>query len=387
MAKSGFNKFVYVCMGMIFSATTLFISCATTTKTITPVSPTQSIQTTNQDLTGVTSGLTNSTAQITQDAQTGLAATPASAMPALQPKWQDILLQAGYQNGMIANLKQAQTQLTAAQAQSQSLEDAYNASQAALAKAQSSATANLQKAYTWASLACLGLLVLAVIAGVSGLGGGNLSTIAYAVAVGSAVGLGICIFLIQTVSWIPWVIGGIALICGGVVIYRFFHKNTTITTTTATANAAAAKVADLSTQTAALASLTQGLKEENQTLTTTSSELVHTVEAAKPFMTIKGRRAVFGDGPIPGVAHVIQTPSTRAFVSSARQNLQNVAPSIPETITSDLVLPDAVVSNEVDDEEYKAEVYATKPDTRSVRARNLRRADVFAGKSTVVVIR
>jgi hypothetical protein len=357
-----FNKVVYVCMGIIISASLMFMSCAGPSKPVHPITP--GIDHTNKDLHAATETVKGTTAKITDHATKGLDATPQAARVVLEPHWREILIQAGIQEVVIKDLERAQADLSDASAKATALEKAYAKEQELRKKAESNVTKELREKYTWISIACFAVLIVSVTAAISGLGGGNFSKIAIAAAVASGIGLAVSIALIQTVALIPWIVGGIALLGGGVVVYRFIHKDKTITSTKAVA---------------------EELSQQNTQLANTATELVKTTEAAKPLMSLAGRRHLFGNGPLPGVVRSVQSEPTRKFVSKVRGEMTNVAPSIPETIASDLDVHSEPLSDETGVvEEGKTEIMSQKPDTKSVRSR---RTTPAGERSTVIVLR
>jgi hypothetical protein len=385
------NRVVYVCMGVILSASLIFMSCAGPAKLpVTPITP--NIDNTNHDLKAATDTVKGTTSKIKDNAQQGLDKTPATARVILEPHWREILIQAGIQEAVVKDLERAQAELADTSVKAKNLEAAYAKEQELRKKAESDATKELRAKYTWISVACFGLLVISVVAGFSGIGGGALSRVAIATAVASAIGLALSIALVQTVALIPYIVGGLVLVGGGIVVYRFVFKNKTITTTTAVAQTATAQVQNLTEKTQALTDQASSLQQENTQLTQTATELVKTAEASKPFMSISGRRHVYGDGPVPGVVRALQSEHTRKFVTRVRSEMTNVAPSIPETIASDLnINPDFLPADDhaaVEVEAAQAEVMSHKADTKSVRARSAARRPLrVAGRSTVIVLR
>lgn len=331
-----FEKSTYIAIGIIILAAVItMFSCQTQPSTTTPPltnppsadfkSAVDSFHQAATDTGTASKNFQDTTHNIESAATQGRKDTPPVAKPILDPHWDAIMSEAGKQEGLIKNLDGLQSRLTTAETATKASEDnaknwenkyrtdmqawtdKYNTEHAALLKAESSATKELRAKYTWISIACFAALVICITLGISGFGGGQLSGIALGGAAASAIGLVIAIALIQTVALIPWIVGGIALVGAGLVVYQIVVKNKTITKTT-TAKLQLQRV---------------------------NSELVHTTEAVKPFMTLTGRKAIFGDGPVVGIAHVLQSQETRSFVKVERTKMTNLAPSVPLTVACD----------------------------------------------------
>jgi hypothetical protein len=251
--------------------------------------------------------LNDTTTTIKQAATQGAEKTPIEVKPILDPFWQKILIAAGVQEGIVKNLADTQKKLVSAEDNAKIWEKKYTTDMTAWAakfdkehearvKAESNATKELRAKYIWISVACFGVLVLSLALAFSGFGGGGFSKIATSGAIAGGIGLAVSVALIQTVQLIPWIVGGLALLGGALLVYEYFNRNKKIVKVTEE------KEHEVS---------------EKMQLQKVTEELVHTAEAAKPFMTMQGRKTVYGNGP------------------KARAKLVNKAPSLPVPVAAD----------------------------------------------------
>ncbi len=334
------NKIHSLCFGftlVILGFTAVLMSCSSPGKEPSSVTPpiqtqpsaqieqnTQALNAAGHDVGTIATRVGNSADKIEVAASQGSAKTPETSKSLLAPFWNAILSGVGELRGEQQSLKDLQQRLVTAEENSktfalnaQNWEKKYRTDMdawkkkfddehAARLKAESSTTKALQEKYTWLSVACFVAFIVCIALGISGFGGTNVSGWAIGGAAATAIGLVVCIALVQTVALIPWIVGGIALLGAGLIVWRFIAQNKTIKTTTNTV----AK------------------------LTKTSDELVHTLEAGKLYMTVAGRKAIFGDGPAVGLAHVIQGDETRQFVRQSRTKI-NKAPSLRVKVAVD----------------------------------------------------
>lgn len=291
------EKVALVAMGIVILGTALFnpIGCANQGKNLPPAPPTPDIKHLGEDIGNTGKDLKTTTDSIRTNATNGQKATPPVAQPILTPYWTNILTNVGVQDQLVKNLDQMKTRADEAEKKSAAFEKSYNDEHTARVKAEDNTTKELRNKY----LAYSGILFFAslILFGVAIFNGGNKllmwgGTIA---GVGSAV----CIFIVQTAALIPWIVGGAAVIAVGFVIYSYIHKNGQISL-----------------------------------FKTATSELVETVEATKPKMTMAGRARIFGDGPGKGEAFAIQSKPTEALVKQIRKNIET-APKLPPTVAVD----------------------------------------------------
>ena len=303
MSNSTLQKITWGLCGVVFTLTTLMTSCSNPPASP-PVAPTQEIQGIGTDIANTSTALSGTTKSIETDATQGMQKTPTNVQSILNPHWTGILAAVGMQKQMVTDLTTTKQHATDAVSLSQKFQQAYESEHAARLKAEDSATKELKDKYIMYS----GILFFIA------LGCGALaffvdSKFAMYGAIVAAVGAAVCIFIVQIVSIIPWIIGGLALAALGLGIYTFLEKKKQITTVTA----------------------------KSLTYQKATTELVKTIEATKPRMTFAGRKAVFGDGPCQGDAHIIQSGETETIVNGIRSKMgMNRAPSLPITVATDI---------------------------------------------------
>lgn len=322
------NKIVYVSFGIILSSIFLFLSCSTNPKgPPSDRSPGPGISGAQQDVHNTNASLTNTTATIKKEATAGMDKTPSDHKQQLDPHWREILTQAGIQEQLIKQLDQTEKNLGETKKKSDQLELDLKASNEALAKEKENVTKEARQKYLNISIACFAGLVLSGVLIFMG------QTWAKGVSIACAAGLALSLFLAQTLQFIPWVVGGILGIVALVVLIEIIKKNNLI---------------DLFKK--------------------ATAQVVKTAETAKPFMTLEGRRKVFGEGPIVGLAHVIQDESTMKIVSDVRENI-STASSVPARIAADYIPADYNgdgVIDEKDEELFREESKSGSVDSSPV---------------------
>jgi len=293
-----FEKASLVSAGIVILAVALFnpLGCVSNKKSQSPpTAPTQDIRELGQDVARTGSDLKTTTETIKNNATDGMKATPVPVQPLLNPYWTNILTATGVQEQLVKNLESATQRAKEAEEKSKKFESDFNSERTARLKAEDSTTKELKQKY----LAYSGVLFLAslVLFGIAVWNGGNKILLWGGTIAG--VGSAICIFIVQTVALIPWIVGGCSLVAIGFLVYSLWFKEKKITT-----------------------------------LDTATKELVETVEATKPRMTMAGRAKVFGDGPGKGDAYSIQSPPTEEIVKAIRKTIET-APKLPATVATD----------------------------------------------------
>ena len=296
MSQTVLEKVALVAMGVVLMGAALFTSCAGPKK-IDPVAPTPEIKAIGIDVGNAGKTLKGTTDTIRTNATDGMKLTPPAAAPVLNPKWTSILTAVGVQDQLVTNLAATKERADKAEASSGKFEADFKTEHEARLKAEDNTAKQLRQKY----LGYSGILffISLICGGVAIFAGGN--KIAMYGGILAGVGSAVCITIVQVAPLIPWIIGGLALIATGLLVYSYIKKNGQITL-----------------------------------FHTATKELVQTIESAKPKMTMGGRAAVFGDGPSMGDAHVIQSKSTIALVKEIRAdgNTQ-LAPALPATIAQD----------------------------------------------------
>jgi hypothetical protein len=195
----------------------------------------------------------------------------------------------------VKNLEETKKKADVAEEKSKKYEEDFNKEHEARIKAEDNTTKEIRQKY----LAYSGILFFAsiILFGVSIWSNGNKLLMWGGILAGVA--SAVCIFIVQTVALIPWIIGGAMVIAAGMLIYSYIHKNGQISI-----------------------------------FKNATTELVETVEAMKPKMTLASRARVFGDGPSKGEAFVIQSKATEAVVREVRKTIEN-APQMPKTVAID----------------------------------------------------
>jgi uncharacterized membrane protein len=290
------NKVVWACFGFILAASLIYTSCANTQSQIpTKISPTPGIETAEKRVGDAAKTIEGTTNIIISEAKTGMQKTPIAAQPVLNPHWTEILTQTGVQKNVVDQLKQTQQELSVTKERSQALEGERNKLVKENTSLKDNVTKEAREKYLTFSIVLFGL---ALVAGGIGIWM-NGNKFVLAISALSAVGALACIFVVQTIALIPYIMIGLAVIVLGVLFYSFYKKHS-----------------DLSTY-------------KNAT-----TQLVATVENAKPFMTVDGRKKIFGDGSVFGLAHLIQDDKTQTVVDGLRNDLEK-APPIPGTVAAD----------------------------------------------------
>jgi hypothetical protein len=309
MFKTTLEKLAWICCGICILAACLIPSCQSMKTATAPISPTQDIHNLGTDISATGTDLKQTTTNIQTHATAGMAATPASLQPVLNPHWTSILTSAGVQTQLVANLATMTTQAAAAEQTSKKFEQDYNTEHAARLAAENNTTKELKEKYMaysgilfFISLICGGLAVWS-----------NGNKIAMWGSIICAVGAAVAIFVVQALAIIPWVIGGLALAALGFGIYTYIHNQKLL----------AAQKAAATTATTQVVSLKQS-----------AHELVETIEATKPKMTTLGRKKLFGEGPTKGESSIIQSRETESLVKGIRWQISK-APSLPCTVSSD----------------------------------------------------
>lgn len=296
MSQKVLEKVALVSMGVVLMGAALFTSCAGPKK-IDPIAPTSEIKAIGTDVGNAGKALKGTTDTIRTNASEGMKLTPTAAAPVLNPKWTSILTAVGVQDQLVANLATTQDRADKAEASSGKFEADFKTEHVARLKAEDSSNKEIRKKY----LGYSGILffISLICGGVAIFSGGNKLAMYGGILCGIA--SAVCITIVQVAPLIPWIIGGLALIATGLLVYSYIKKNGQITM-----------------------------------FHTATKELVQTVEAAKPKMTFAGRAAVFGDGPGIGDAHVIQSKETTALVKEIRASDNiHLAPPLPATIAQD----------------------------------------------------
>jgi low affinity Fe/Cu permease len=287
------SKIVYIAMGIVLMGTALFTSCSPVNRTV-PNSPTNNIVATGEIIGSARDSLNKTTIDIDKHARAIEVAVPPAIKPQVTPHTTAILQDTAIQGDIVKQLADAKAKAELAIAQSKKLEEYGIKEHEERVKAESNVTQALKQRYTAVSIFCfVGVLVC---------GGLVAAGQKWAITVGivCAVGCAAAIFIIQTVSLIPWVVGGFIVVAVGVAIHQFITKNGKI-----------------------------------NVLNTATTDLTKTVEAIKPKMAMVDRKKFFGDGPYPGDVLHIQSPTTQALVASTRPKLANLAPPVIPTMSKE----------------------------------------------------
>lgn len=304
------EKIALIAMGVILMGVTIFVpSCQTTVKNQ-GTAPTDQLHNIGAEVGSAGTDLQTTTKVIKDNATQGQSATPPSLLSLLNPFWSNILTAVGTQDQIAKNLADTTVKAAAAEKQSAEFQQQFNDEHAKRIAAEDNVTKELRQKY----MAFSGILffISLILFGVAIWSGGN-KILLWGGAI-AGVGAAVCIFIVQTVVLIPWIIGGLALICIGFLVYSYVHKSKVVAAATATVVAKTAQIASFSNST---------------------RELVETIEASKPKMTVAGRKAMFGDGPGKGDAFAIQSRETEKLVQHLRMDMEK-APSIPATVAVDV---------------------------------------------------
>lgn len=264
----------------------VYLGCATS-PVVPKATPEETIASTQREVKGVATALEGTTTTIKRNATEGESKTPASLKPTLAPNWQAIGNAASQQEVLVAQLK-------AKDADFAKMRDLANG-WVAYANSQKARGDKAEASLTDALRSKLNLLVILGTVGVAVSGAlvfaGN--RIGVATGVGSGLLVVVALTVGQSAPLVPYLVGGTVLAVVGVTIWQLIAKRNKV-----------------------------------NLLTSATNELVRTVEASKQLMPASARYKVFGDGPIPGKAAVIQSAATQALVLKARQSLPNVATEV-----------------------------------------------------------
>lgn len=260
-----------------------------------------------------TNSLDGTTKVIKNEANEILKQTPPEIKPKIDPHANEILVQTGKQEEIIKDLQQTKELLNKEKLDKASIIKENDSLKDSLNKEKENSTKQLRAKYTTVSIFCFAGMIVCGALFFTG------QKWAMGVGLMCAAGLAVSIALVQTVALIPYIAGGIIGLLAIVAIISFVRKNWTI----------------------------KDLKQ-------IGTELVHSAEAAKPFMQDSGRRTFYGDGPIPGKVLHLQSDKTQEFVNEVRNNMpeNKKAPSIEPTVAVDVngdgVIDekDVIISNE-----------------------------------------
>jgi hypothetical protein len=259
------------------------------------ISPTSEIKQIAIDTGNAAASLKGTTETIKTNANDGMKATPPAAQPIVNPFFIRILGAVGGQDQIVKQLEETKARAEAAEKTSGKFEADFQKEHDARLKAEDNVTKELRQKY----LGYSGILffIALICGGISIYAHGN--KIAMYGGILCGIGSAVCITIVQVAPLIPWIIGGLALVTVGLLIYSYVKKN-----------------------------------GEIKLFHTATKELVETMEAAKPKMTAAGRAKVFGDGPGKGEAFAIQSKETEAIVSEMREDIEK-APPLPGTVAAD----------------------------------------------------
>lgn len=242
--------------------------------------------------------LTTTTNVIKEETNQIVNITPTELKPTIEPHTTKILQQTVIQEQIVASFNKVINNLKDAIKNNNQLEKLYQQEQAARKKAEESSAKEFKnKIMGWSTICFFGMLVSG---GLAIFLKGNKTAAGISIMLG--LGLAICVFLVQTISLIPWIIGGLLVILSIVFVYSHFFN-----------------------------------KKVLNKLDIANVELVKTVEATKPFMPPNNRKHFFGDGPLPGVIDNIQkSNTTKAIVEDIRASEDFIkAPSITPSVFID----------------------------------------------------
>ncbi len=307
------QKLAYIGFGILMMGATLTMSCQgpKVDNTVRVPPPTPDIHEIGNGIQQQRDALDKTTNDIRTNTEDGIKKTPPAVSPILLPHWTSILKATGVQEQIVKNLEIEKARADAAEELSKRYEKQYSdevvAHNEEIEKrkaAEDNTTKELRQKYTAYSGILFFLMIGCALAAVFSPQGKALFTYA---SLACAAGCAAAIFVVQSVALIPWIVGGLALIVLCLFAYRFWKASNTEKTLNSN----------------------QNLHEK------ITKELVGTVEALKPMMTIEGRRKMLGDGPIPGLVRTIQSEDTRKLVDTIRGKMTNLAPTIPLTVAID----------------------------------------------------
>lgn len=309
MFSGFFQKLAWICCGITIMAATLIPSCKSVPE-IAAKAPTEQIKDVQTDVNTSNTELKKTTSDIKTNANNGLQKTPDNAKPSLQPLWINILNSVSRQEQLEKQLDDTSAKLDTAVKTSEKFETDFNNSEKRRKEAEDSSTQKLKEQYRiysgilfFISLACGGLAIFS---------GGSKFALYGSILAG--VGSAVCIFIVQTVALIPWIVGGLAIVLIGLGVYTFIHNRNLLKTQ---------KVA------------TDQANNKLTSLHKSFDEVVETLEAVKPKLTLGGRRAIFGDGSGKGEAFSIQSRETESLVKESRAKIEK-APPVQATIAIDV---------------------------------------------------
>lgn len=222
--------------------------------------------------------LDKTTKTIKSNAQDGMKNTPPDAKSVLNVFWANILAAVGTQEQIVKNLVDAKTKADNAESNATKYQKQCEEEHRLRMIAEESATKELKQKYIaysgilfFLALICLGLAIWSR-EKIFFFGGGV-----------CGVGCVACIFLVQILSFISWIIGGLLLIVAGLIVYKFWHAGKT-----------------------------------GQAVV----DLTKTVEAIKPELPADKREELFGKGAMPGDVVRIQKPFTQHLVTNIRNKMR-----------------------------------------------------------------
>jgi hypothetical protein len=282
-----FNIFTIVLLSVLSFVS---VSCKET-KTVQkmPDAPTNQLHQLNSQVKSATTQLSDTTSNIKSTAQEGKKITPAQDQALLNPYWEKIIDYTTTQDIIISILQQAVVTGQQAEATSKAYEKAYTdqvqqniEAKKRITDAESNVNNALKNQYrTYSGI----LFFLALICGVVAVAS-KFNPFATYGAIGAGIGCVVSIFIVQTLVWIPYVVGGLGLVTLGLIVYSYWknHVNSKII----------------------------------------STQLVKTVEAIKPDLSVDARKKLFGDGPQPGMIDAIQNnPVTAKTVSNIKSKIRS----------------------------------------------------------------
>jgi hypothetical protein len=291
--------------GFLLCVTLTYIgACSHVSKIDEVPNPTPGIKDVQDDLKKDAASLEEATNIIKKDATEGEKKTPAELKPVLNPHWLSILFQAGKQDAIVSDLRSKDQQLVKITGESEGLKKfaAQETIRANRAEA-SLADALTKKLYI---LVLLGVVGVAVGIGLmfTGYKGGMIVGIVSVALIITALAVSTAAKVMETIT--PFLVGGIILAAIGYGVWWFIQRKKEV----------------------------KQLVSDNVKLQQVSMELVATAESAKQLMTEAGRKKMYGDGVLIGMAHVIQSKETQKTVENLRRKIKK-APPMPVKPTVD----------------------------------------------------
>jgi membrane protein implicated in regulation of membrane protease activity len=291
------QKIVYICTGMCFMAVALFMSCDSNKKSTAVIPPSNDLRQIGEGINRHKESLQKTTNEIRENATEGSKKTPEKVKPVLDPFWNNIIVSAGVQDEIVKGLEVEKQRADKATTNATEFEKLYSDEKKARLKAEEVSNKAVKEQYRAYSGIFFFGMIGCIIAGIFSPVGKKAFTYA---SIACGIGCGVALFIVQSLAYIQFVVGAALAMLLILVIWRCW-KN---------------------------------MKDENL-LNKGAKELVATVEAQKPMMTVAGRKKFFGDGPIPGLITSIQSKETRDLVKSIRNKFDNLAPSVPATVAID----------------------------------------------------